>query len=258
MEKYIIGLWLVVILLTGCTNLKNHAFLEQGCTTPGVIFSSEIEEASRGYPYRFSIYLPPCYDSEADPGYPVIYLVPGGGGGVDDWFNAGVNEIADQLILMEEVPPFILVAGETTSSDTNATGIFNDLLPHIDRNFNSLQDRSYRAVAGGSLGGIAAYRLTLKYPDVFASAGLFGSGIIYGENDQVKTWLRATNSNNQPRFFINVGEQDPLSIEQAQVFLNILDEHKISYEYIVGEGDHSYAYWVTNFDTFFRWVSKDW
>ena len=138
MKKYIIALWLVVILLTGCTSSQEHAILEPGCTTPGTILSSEIEEASRGYPYRFSIYLPPCYNSETDPGYPVIYLVPGGGGGVDDWFNAGVNEIADQLILAEDVPSFILVTGETTSSDTNATGIFNDLLPHIERNYNSI------------------------------------------------------------------------------------------------------------------------
>lgn len=31
-----------------------------GCDTPGTIEMMNLEETSRGYPYRYGLYLPPC------------------------------------------------------------------------------------------------------------------------------------------------------------------------------------------------------
>jgi len=132
------------------------------------------------------------------------------------------------------------------------------LIPYIDKKFNTLKDRNHRSVAGGSLGGIAAYRLIFQHPDEFANAGMFGCGIINGENEQVKSWLAETNDKNRPRIFINVGEQDPLMLGQAREMTKILDQFNIEYELIISEGDHSYAYWATNLEAYFRWVAKDW
>jgi len=113
-------------------------------------------------------------------------------------------------------------------------------------------------VAGGSLGGIAAYRLAFQHTDKFACAGMFGSGVINGENDQVKTWLSEIIPENRPRVFINVGEQDPLMLIQAKAMIEILEQSRIPYELVTTEGDHSYAYWATNMETFFLWVAQDW
>jgi len=204
------------------------------------------------------LYLPPCYEVAAEPGYPIIYLVPGRGGGAADWFGAGAAEIADRLILAGEVPPFLLVTTESTNNDPYATDIYNDLKPFIESNYKTLTDRAHRAAAGGSLGGIAAYRLAFQYPDQFASAGMFGSGVINGENQQVADWLAATNEENRPRVFINVGEQDPFMLEQAEVMTAILDQAGVPYEFIVGEGAHTYEYWSTNLAQYFRWVAEVW
>jgi len=222
------------------------------------VLGGEVPEASRGYPYTFGIYLPPCYNSAADPGYPVIYLVPGRGSGVNAWFAAGVNEIADELIMAQEVPPFIMVTTENTNSDPYADEIYQDLIPYIESHYPVLTDRRHRVVAGGSLGGIAAYRLTFQYPADFASAGMFGSGVINGEYDQVIEWLAATTAKMRPRVFLNVGEQDPLMLEQARVMTAILDDAGVPYEFIVGEGAHTYEYWATNFARYLRWVAQDW
>jgi enterochelin esterase-like enzyme len=258
MKIKIIILLFVFVLLLGCTPTPEYVTLEADCSASGTVSSLVIADTGRGYPYNFMLYLPPCYDAAAEPGYPIIYLVPGRGGSAADWFNVGVNEIADQLILAGEVPPFVLVTTETTNNDPYAADIYDDLIPHIESNYNTLMDRSHRAVSGGSLGGIAAYRLTFQYPEAFASAGMFGCGVINGENEQVADWLAAATDENRPRVFINAGEQDPLMLEQAEVMTTILDQAGVTYEFIVGEGGHTYDYWATNMLAYFRWVAEDW
>lgn len=256
--KFRIVYFLIVILFTSCVPSLEHASLPPDCQEAGSIQTSEVENTSRGYPYSFAIYLPPCYDADANLGYPIIFMIPGLGSGISSWFNAGVNEIADQLILAGEVPPFILVTTESTSNASYAEDIYGDLIPYIEANFNVLDDRDYRAIAGGSLGGSATYRLTFRYPNSFASAGMFGSGVVNGENEQVASWLAATNNKNRPRVFINVGEQDPLMLEQALAMTDILDNAAVPYKLVVSEGDHSYVYWASNMDEYFRWVAQDW
>ena len=248
----------VAILLAGCAPETGPATLEPGCAAPGTVLNGEVAETGRGYPYTFDLYLPPCFDLAADPGYPVIYLVPGLGGSVFTWFSAGVNQIADELILAGEVPPFLIVSTENTNNDPFAGDIYQDLIPYIESHYPVLADRRHRAAAGGSLGGIAAYRLVFQYPADFASAGLFGSGVVNGENGQVAAWLAATTPETRPRLFLNVGEQDPLMLQQARILAAILDEAGVTYEFIVGEGAHTYEYWVTNIGAYFRWVAQDW
>ena len=248
----------LLTFLVSCSPPENHGSIEPGCNSSGTVQSGQIENARRGYTYTFKIYLPPCYKPAIKPGYPVVYLVPGLGGSINVWYNVEVNEIADQLIIDDQIPPFIIVTTESSSNDPYVEDIYSDLIPYIDRQFNTLKDRNHRAVAGGSLGGIAAYRLVFQYPDEFASVGIFGSGVINGENEQVKNWLAETSSQNRPRVFINVGEQDPLMLDQAYEMTEILKQYSIPYEFIVEDGDHSYAYWATNMKTFFRWVALDW
>ncbi|HBX70884.1 MAG TPA: hypothetical protein DEH25_16270 [Chloroflexi bacterium] len=247
-----------IITLCGCNSTLEPATMEPGCASPGTLLNGEIAETARGYPYRFMVYLPPCYTPETEPGYPVIYFVPGRSSGPAAWFNAGINQTADALILAGEVPPFIMVASENTDSDPLAAEIYSDLIPYITANYNTLANRRYRAVAGGSLGGIAAYRLALQYPDTFSSAGIFGSGLVGGEDEQVKTWLAALTPENQPRFFFNVGEQDPLMLTRGRVLAALLNEYDVPSEFVVGEGAHTYEYWASNMATYFRWVAEDW
>jgi enterochelin esterase-like enzyme len=249
---------IIVMMLVSCTPAPDHAELEPGCDAPGEIMGSKIENVSRGYSYQYVIYLPPCYAAAADPGYPVIYLVPGLGSGANAWFSVGVNDTADQLILSGEVPPFIIVGTEATGNDPSGTDIIKDLIPHIETNYNALEGRSYQAIAGASLGGSAAYRLTFQHPDEFASAGMFGSGMIIGEDEQVATWLASTPKANRPRVFFNSGEQDPLMVERAQAMIEILEDANVHYEFVIGEGDHSYVYWASNMEQYFRWVAEAW
>jgi S-formylglutathione hydrolase FrmB len=113
-------------------------------------------------------------------------------------------------------------------------------------------------VAGGSLGGVGAYRLALRFPEEFASAGLFGSGLVPGEEPQVRAWLRALPSEARPRMFLNCGEGDPLMLDAARVMMALLSEAGVPHTSIVSDGEHTYGYWVSNLAAYFVWLAEDW
>jgi enterochelin esterase-like enzyme len=234
------------------------AALPQGCTTPGTIVSADLPQPARGYPYSYRVYLPPCYSSDGGSRYPVLYLVPGRNGAPDSWFAAGLTEVVDGTILAGEILPFLIVTTENIQSDPLADTIYGELIPHIEEGYPILNDRRYRAVAGGSLGGIAAYRLAFQYPDTFSSAAIFGAGAISGEETRIHEWLAAMNDENRVRVFMDAGDEDIFMLDSAQVMKSILDEAGVENQLHSGHGGHNYAYWVGNFEMYLKWMARDW
>lgn len=228
------------------------------CDTPGSVSSLSLDQTTRGYSYHYAVYLPPCYDAAPERSYPVLYLVPGRISGPMAWFAAGADRVANEMILKGEIPPFIIVGTESINADMYADAILADLAPYIASHYRVSPERRHHAVAGGSLGGIAAYRIAFRFPDQFAGAGMFGSGAIHGEEEQIRAWLAAATGENRPRVFLNSGSNDPLMLEQAEVMVSILDEFKLSHTEIFDDSAHDYSYWIRNFPAYYRWLAEDW
>jgi len=250
---------LFLILLWGCTPAEvPRAALPEGCTASGEIVRAELSQPKRGYPYSYRVYLPPCFSVDSEERYPVLYLVPGRSSAPDTWFNPGLAEVVDNLILSGEIPSFIIVTTENIDSDQMAETIYHELIPAVESQYPIVGDRRHRAVAGGSLGGIAAYRLAFRYPDTFFSAGIFGAGAISGEEQQIDEWLSAMTDANRIRVFMDTGDEDILMLDRARVMKSILDEAGIENQLHVGHGGHNYAYWVSNFEVYLKWMTRDW
>ncbi|MDM8531838.1 alpha/beta hydrolase-fold protein [Anaerolineales bacterium HSG25] len=254
---------LITFLLVGCQSTTSDVSdviipTPWVCQETGTVVADTVPEPARGYAYDFFIYLPPCYETELERDYPVLYLVPGRSGGPKDWFNAGIAELVDELILSGQIPPFIIVHTDDTAADGQATTIFGDLLPQVEQDYRILAERHHRAAAGGSLGGIAAYRLAFQHPETFASAGMFGSGLVSGEEPALKGWLSTLSADQSPRLFLNTGEQDPLMLARAEVMVAHLEEAGIEHTAVFGPGKHTYSYWMTAMPQYLLWMAQDW
>ncbi|HEY5119536.1 MAG TPA: alpha/beta hydrolase-fold protein [Anaerolineales bacterium] len=253
----------VFFLLAGCSFASKPSpalspTLSPICGEAGTTEMQSIKSSTPGVPYQFEIYLPPCYASQPDRRYPVLYLIPGRSSAPDTWINAGAARIADAMIHTPEIPPFIIVTTQHTDDDPQAEEIQILLIPSIERTYRILPDRQYHAVAGGSLGGIAAYRIVFQHPDHFAILGIFGSGVEDVEKDRVHAWLAAITEKNKPRVFLNCGLDDVFMLGMAKLTISMLDEFKIPHTEIFTTGDHSYQYWSTNLQAFYRWLTEDW
>ena len=247
--------------LCGCGSartLEPLSVLPEGCNTPGTIISADLPQPTRGYSYSYRVYLPPCYSSESGLIYPILYLVPGRSSSPNTWFAAGLADVVDRMILSEEIPPLIIVTTENIDSDPLAETIYNELTPYIQSQYPVTTNRQYRAVAGGSLGGIAAYRLAFQHPDTFSSAGIFGAGAISGEEARIKGWLSVLDDVSPIRVFMDTGDEDVLMLDRAVVMKSMLDELGIENILHSGHGGHNYAYWVGNFEMYLNWLVGGW
>ncbi|MDZ4159406.1 MAG: alpha/beta hydrolase-fold protein, partial [Anaerolineaceae bacterium] len=73
------------------------------------IVRSQVETRVLTKPLTVSVYLPPCFDSQPQEAYPVLYLLHGQSSDDRLWQRLGALHAADQLILSGETHPFLIV-----------------------------------------------------------------------------------------------------------------------------------------------------
>lgn len=129
-----------------------------------------------------------------------MYLQHGWGEDETAWSNQGhANLIMDNLIAEGKIKPFIIVMtyGMTNELkwghlkefkvDPFQTVLVDELIPYVDANFRTISDRTHRAMAGLSMGGMETHAITLNKPDEFSYYGLLSGGIYTPEELGGKT-----------------------------------------------------------------------
>ena len=133
------------------------------------------------------IYLPPDYAENSDKVYPTVYQLTGftGRGKMllnDSAFAPNFAERMDRLIGANKIQPMIVVMpdcftyyGGSQFINSSATGNYEDYLtreivPFVDENFRTKNDKNSRAVAGKSSGGYGALIMAMRHADVFGLA----------------------------------------------------------------------------------------
>ena len=147
--------------------------------------------------------------------YPVLYLQHGWGEDETAWSNQGhANLIMDNLIAEGKAEPFIIVMTYGMTNEVRFGGLreftaeafekvlVDELVPYIDANFQTRADKTYRAMAGLSMGGFETKLITLRRPEVFGYYGLMSGGQ-YAPNDikdkkQVRLIFQSCGSKENP------------------------------------------------------------
>lgn len=150
---------------------------------------------------RMSVYLPAGYKNNPSKRYPVLYLLHGSGGDEDSWLDSGrAVQILDNLIAENRCEPMIVVMpngnvelAATPGQDPANPGqkpfgnnaksmlggiesaFMKEVVGYVDSNYRTINDKSHRAIAGLSLGGLHTLFISLNNPDKFDYIGLFSA-----------------------------------------------------------------------------------
>ena len=150
---------------------------------------------------RVDVHLPPGYNPDASPGYPVLYVHDG-----QDARAVRLRETLADLYDRDAIAPVIVVAihmlpdrmgtyglsdreaGTAIVANTRygpvgtrahdyAQWVATGLVPAIDARYNTRTTPDARATLGWSLGALAAFNLGWQYPDLFARVGMFSPSL---------------------------------------------------------------------------------
>ena len=210
------------------------------------------------------IYLPPGY-GQTTRRYPVLYMLHGGGGVLDEWAALGLFEAADRQIQAGTLQPIIIVLPQGDKSywtnGINNTPRYGDYMAyevvgHIDSAFGTIRDRSARAIGGLSRGAWGALYQAFTHPDIFGVVGAH-SPSLYPDNDNLKfvgtgaefaskdplALAHAAAKLNTLRIWIDVGVNDPWAEATAGLH-NTLVRRGIAHEWHLNPGYHASEYWA--------------
>ena len=127
------------------------------------------------------VYTPPRYDRDKKKRYPVFYLISGTTDTEEVYFKVGrVNLILDNLIAAGQAREMIVVlpygnpskyypAGQAPrTGDLFTTDLIGDLMPFVEKNYRTVNDRDHRAIGGFSRGGNQGLAAGLTHLDKFS------------------------------------------------------------------------------------------
>jgi S-formylglutathione hydrolase FrmB len=210
--------------------------------------------------------------------YPVFYLLHGLSDDYTMWQRkTSIGRYIQMLPVIVVMPDggrgFYTDAQEGYAYES---AIIEDLIPFIDRTFNTRAERGGRCIGGLSMGGYGAIKMALKHPDLFVSAnghsGAYGFAHgqwraeetefqrIAGENpiggpDDVFALAERADKQKLPALRIDCGTNDFL-LDQNRNFTAHLKKIGVAHEYQEFAGAHDWSYWDKHIQSAIRFHSK--
>ncbi len=174
-------LFTILSLFVGLT-----VFCQQGTVMESLEFKSE----KLCYPVKYSIYLPPGYETSFR-SYPVVYLLHGYSDDETGWIQFGeADAITDRGIKNGDFPPAIIVmpdgkvswyCNDYTKKDSWQDMFTEEFIPYIEKVYRIRAKKEFRAIAGLSMGGFGALNISMNHPDLFSTCVAMSSGTFTDE-----------------------------------------------------------------------------
>jgi len=224
----------------------------------------DLESAFLDNGLQFRVWLPPCYGRQSDNDYPVLYLIHGQTFTDEQWDRIGADEAAARAISNQEYAPFIIVMPFDLSSTQPSIDPFRDafiqeLIPFVDANFRTLNNREYRALGGLSRGASWALHFALHYPELFSAVGGHSPPVFVEDAPRMVAILESVSAEDMPRIWLDIGEKDQQSILNSAIwFEELLTEMKIQHIWHLFPGFHNEEYWSSHVALYLEWYSQGW
>ena len=267
-----------------CFLLFFTSFAQKGKVIESIAFKSNIVP----YPVKYSVYLPADYESSQRQ-YPVLYLLHGYSDDETGWIQFGeANLIADRGINEGAFPACIIIVpdGKVTWYCNSADGkdrwedmFISEFIPDIEKTYRIRAKKEFRAIAGLSMGGYGALKLSMRNPEMFSTCVALSSGTfsdeeivkqpdntytmffkdLFGKDLKGEARLTEAWKANSPlhlihtvqieklkgiRFWIDCGDDDFLYKGNSLLHIEMRDL-EIPHEYRTRNGSHEWSYWRT-------------
>ena len=239
-----------------------------------------------GKEMNLSVYCPDVYEKES---LPVLYFLHGRTGNDHLIEQLEMDKTADALIALGEIKPFIIVCPNMDNSrGINSADIYHEVngkygvvnkgryedylldevIPFIDKNFQTIKDRSARYIGGVSSGGYTALNLGFRHQELFCKIGghMPAVDLSYSDEDECYfadevMWLRndpvsiaESLSFNGLKVFLDDGRDDEGQFYYAcEKLFHILDLKGVDVQNHLFEGHHNVEYIVANLETYLRY-----
>lgn len=229
---------------------------------------SVLHSVSLGRDMHYLILFPRDY--AGDRRFPVLYLLHGLYGDYKNWDTKTRLErvAADHsiLIVTPDADDSWYTNAATKPADRFEDYIVKDLISEIDKKYRTIATKRARAVAGLSMGGYAAVKFGLKYPELFGFSGSLSGAFNAAQNlddlrpefrakllevfgnagsktrDENDVFLLVKSSQNYPYFYLACGTSD-FFLDTNRALAARLSSQKLPYEYHETPGDHAWEYW---------------
>ena len=131
----------------------------------------------------YNVYLPTGYELSSQK-YPIVYLLHGLYGTYKDWASkANMKEVAYELIETQEAVPMVIIMPNAGNPDVRnqwngyfnmpswnyETFFFTELMPAVEKKYNTYTDKNHRAIMGLSMGGGGSTVYCQRHPELFSS-----------------------------------------------------------------------------------------
>ena len=249
---------------------KGYEIAREGIAK-GKIDTVLYESKTVGNKRKTLVYTPPNFDKKKK--LPVFYLLHGIGGDHLEWFKgASPQNILDNLYAEGKLAPMIVVMpnGRAMKDDRAVGNIFEkdkveafatfekdlltDLIPFIEKKYNTLTDKDSRAIAGLSMGGGQSLNFGLGNLDKFSWVGGFSSAPntkvpqeLVPDIDVVKQKLKL--------LFISCGDADGLLTFSKRTH-DYLYQNSVPHIYYLEPGVHDFKVWKNGLYMFSQFLFK--
>jgi enterochelin esterase-like enzyme len=204
---------------------------------------------------RMHIYTPPGYEKSKEK-YPIFYLLHGYSDNDNSWPTVGrAGFILDNMIAAGKIKPMVVImpALHTTTNMARGNGVLqsvgqrgdqftedflNDIMPYAETHYRVFTDRTNRAMAGLSMGGMTTHRIAMANLDKFSYIGLFsGSTISANEIKDVQAFKKDVKA-----LFMSCGDREkPDALKTSRDDLAKIDIK--STIFVLPDADHEWRVW---------------